>query len=425
MQKDAMGELSEVGIRQLYELGRIMRLKYVEQEQFISEKFKHQELFIRSTDKSRTLTSAQSFLQGLYPQDTGPQIPQNIADQTQYLFPPHERPSNFKPYKGSESIQNRIQPIPIHTVEFNRDKFLLNAESDCWKLESIRKQYQEIEMNKQINFFQEELNQFLKIVQDKDLLLDMVQIHKYIDGLICNEFNGLELPKDWKENKQFQKKMKDIYTLVFHLYYFGNEEATRLSITPYFKQIMKFIDDKINLKQPIKYYALFTHDVTIVNILNALKLASWQCIKQNIINNQVSPDCVHYDSDFASDILLEVRYHKSTQQYIVVTLFNGEVIELKRGQKYLSLDEFRNILLSQIVDDYDQICQQGKEDQQDNSLLAKLNQFNKEFSLFSNSMKNLAYSVMSALIILFITCLYLLKSVRQYQKTVQSQKKVD
>ncbi|KAL4471649.1 hypothetical protein ABPG74_008542 [Tetrahymena malaccensis] len=416
-----MGELSEVGIRQLYELGRIMRLKYVEQEQFISEKYNHQEIFIRSTDKSRTLVSAQSFLQGLYPQDTGPQIPLNIANNTEYLLPPHKRPSKFKSYSGFESIQNRLQPIPIHTIEINRDNFLLNAESDCLKLQNIRKQFQENEMNKLKDFFKQELSQFLNIVQVNDLQLDMVQIHKYIDGLICNEFNGLELPNAWKQNKLFQKKMKDIYTLVFNVYYFGNEEATRLSITPYFKQVLKFIDDKINLKQPIKFYGLFTHDVTIVNILNAFKLASWQCIQQNILNNQVSPDCAHYDSDFASDILFEVRYHQSTQQYLVVALFNGEVIELKKGQKYLALDEFRNILLQQIIDDYDKVCEYY--DLQDSSLLGKLNEFKKEFSLFSNQMKNLAYFVMCALIVLFIICLILLKSVRQYQHKIQYEKK--
>ncbi|KAL4511880.1 hypothetical protein ABPG72_012725 [Tetrahymena utriculariae] len=420
-----MGELSEVGIRQLYELGRIMRLKYVEQDQFISKKFQHQELFIRSTDKSRTLVSAQSFLQGLYPQETGPQIPLSIANKTEYLLPPHKRPSQFKFYSGFESIQSRIQPIPIHTIEIKRDKFLLNAESDCWKLQNIRKQFQEVEMNKMIDFFKEELNQFLKIVQGKDLLLDMVQIHKYIDGLICNEFNGLELPQGWKENKQFQKKMKDIYTLVFNIYYFGNEEATRLSITPYFKQIIKFIYDKINLKQPIKYYVLFTHDVTIVNILNAFKLASWQCIQQNIINDQISPDCAYYDSDFASDILIEVRYHEQTQQYLVVVLFNGKEIEVKKGQKYLALNDFRNILLSQIVDDYDQVCEQGRYELQNNSLLSQLSELNREFSLFSNQMKNLAYFVLYAFIILFIICLFLLKSVRQYQKIRQYQKKTD
>lgn len=56
---------------QLYSVGKKLRERYVDTG-FLSSSYKRDEVYVRSTDKDRTLQSAQSLLYGLYPPPTGP-----------------------------------------------------------------------------------------------------------------------------------------------------------------------------------------------------------------------------------------------------------------------------------------------------------------------------------------------------------------
>ena len=62
------GELTGVGQRMLYLLGLRNRIRYIKDQQFLSEKFDPHEILIYSSDSNRTLVSCSSQLQGLYPQ---------------------------------------------------------------------------------------------------------------------------------------------------------------------------------------------------------------------------------------------------------------------------------------------------------------------------------------------------------------------
>jgi len=58
---------------QLYRLGTKMRSKYIEELGFLPRNYSGgHTIYVRSTDKDRTLMSAESFLYGLYPLGTGP-----------------------------------------------------------------------------------------------------------------------------------------------------------------------------------------------------------------------------------------------------------------------------------------------------------------------------------------------------------------
>ena len=67
---DIPGELTGVGQRMHYLLGIRNRLRYVEKEKFLSEKFDAHEILIYSSNLNRTMLSASSQLQGLYPQSS-------------------------------------------------------------------------------------------------------------------------------------------------------------------------------------------------------------------------------------------------------------------------------------------------------------------------------------------------------------------
>ena len=62
------GELTGVGQRMQYLLGLRNRLRYIKEEQFLSEKFDPHQILIYSSNLNRTMISVSSQLQGLYPQ---------------------------------------------------------------------------------------------------------------------------------------------------------------------------------------------------------------------------------------------------------------------------------------------------------------------------------------------------------------------
>ena len=61
-------ELTGVGKRMHYILGLRNRVKYIEQKNFLSEKYDVKELEVYTSFKNRTIMSVLSHLQGLYPQ---------------------------------------------------------------------------------------------------------------------------------------------------------------------------------------------------------------------------------------------------------------------------------------------------------------------------------------------------------------------
>ena len=65
------GELTGIGERMHYLLGFRNRKRYIEEKQFLSEKYDPHEILIYSSYYNRTLVSAASQLQGFYPQNEG------------------------------------------------------------------------------------------------------------------------------------------------------------------------------------------------------------------------------------------------------------------------------------------------------------------------------------------------------------------
>ncbi|XP_026947363.1 prostatic acid phosphatase isoform X3 [Sagmatias obliquidens] len=85
------GQLTQLGMEQHYELGQYIRKRY---EKFLNKSYKHEQVFVRSTDIDRALMSALTNLAALFP-------PEGISVWNPSL-----------PW----------QPIPVHTVPVSEDR---------------------------------------------------------------------------------------------------------------------------------------------------------------------------------------------------------------------------------------------------------------------------------------------------------------
>ncbi|XP_036705448.1 prostatic acid phosphatase isoform X4 [Balaenoptera musculus] len=85
------GQLTQLGMEQHYELGQYIRKRY---EKFLNKSYRHEQVYVRSTDIDRTLMSAMTNLAALFP-------PEGISVWNPSLL---------------------WQPIPVHTVPVSEDR---------------------------------------------------------------------------------------------------------------------------------------------------------------------------------------------------------------------------------------------------------------------------------------------------------------
>uniref|UniRef100_A0A8C9LZI3 acid phosphatase n=1 Tax=Piliocolobus tephrosceles TaxID=591936 RepID=A0A8C9LZI3_9PRIM len=85
------GQLTQLGMKQHYELGEYIRKRY---RTFLNESYKHEQVYVRSTDVDRTLMSAMTNLAALFP-------PEGVSIWNPNLL---------------------WQPIPVHTVPISEDQ---------------------------------------------------------------------------------------------------------------------------------------------------------------------------------------------------------------------------------------------------------------------------------------------------------------
>ena len=79
-------ELTGMGMRQQYLLGREIQNRYIKNEPLLSENYNKNEIYIRSTNANRTIMTAYSQLLGIYPEN-----PHKLSKAEEDLsFPPNK-----------------------------------------------------------------------------------------------------------------------------------------------------------------------------------------------------------------------------------------------------------------------------------------------------------------------------------------------
>uniref|UniRef100_A0A8C3W513 acid phosphatase n=1 Tax=Catagonus wagneri TaxID=51154 RepID=A0A8C3W513_9CETA len=233
------GQLTQLGMEQHYELGEYIRKRY---KKFLNESYKHEQVYVRSTDVDRTLMSAMT----------------NLAA----LFPP----------EGS-SIWNPSllwQPIPVHTVPVSEDQLLYLPFRNCPRFQELEKEtLKSEEFQKRLHPYKDFVENLPKLTgyHDHDLFGIWSKVY---DSLFCEGVHNFTLPS-WA-TEDTMTKLKEISELsLLSLYGIHKQkEKSRLQGGVLVSDILNHMKSATQPSNRRKLIIYSAHDTTVSALQMAL-----------------------------------------------------------------------------------------------------------------------------------------------------------
>eukprot|EP01017_Pseudomicrothorax_dubius_P043051 TRINITY_DN710_c0_g1_i1.p1 TRINITY_DN710_c0_g1~~TRINITY_DN710_c0_g1_i1.p1 ORF type:complete len:460 (-),score=124.31 TRINITY_DN710_c0_g1_i1:84-1463(-) len=352
---EKMGELTPVGMRQLYLLGSELSKRYIEEKRLLEDVFDPNTIFVRSTASNRTIQSAVSLLMGLFPPGTGPELPESYPQER--AVPPIKADFDYKDL-GLDALENQFQPVPIHVSKLDMD-YILRAWSDetCpsgkWRRAQALQSddFKDIEATFKDIYPQaaKALGTNLKIPADK---VDFVVCHMIMDTLLANKKSGRPDMIDTKS--ELWRRMRVMYNIAQLYLEFPTREDVNLFTTKTYHDILKFMEGTVTGQGPTKWVTYSAHDVNIDLIMTQLGLNSWKCHLERYKEGKFDqiPSCPN-TAKFASTLIFELE--QTGNDFFVTLRYEDEVYKIG-GEEKIPYPKFKELLQKSMVADFEKEC---------------------------------------------------------------------
>jgi hypothetical protein len=395
-------QLTEVGMRQTYILGREMRNRYIERENLLSKKYNNTELYVRSTSSSRALQSASSHLYGLYPLGTGLEIDQNYP--LDIAVPPYQNLTLDIPNMGYDALPRKFQPIEIHSLDQEKD-MLLNYANLCPTYQILKNQQEKKQLFQDLNVeFKETLEHMQEIFKTTDSSpWNITKVSRFVTNIYADIYKNNPLPEGLTSD--IWRNMTVIKDLERQYVELGSDLQRKFMGTPLFKEIQKYFLDKINNPDSDLKYVFFSgHYLTLTPLMVGLNITNLECL---INKFHGLPDdhlnCENGYPIYASQILIELHsrvMETGMKKHFVKVIYNGKEMNLcEKGKIECEFEEYNNRIQKEIiVNDFNKLCydpgeftmekkenEATKEEKQQNGFL---NKFSKFLSHADNGMRS-------------------------------------
>ncbi|XP_028992289.1 lysophosphatidic acid phosphatase type 6 [Betta splendens] len=282
------GQLTTVGMQQLYELGKRLRRKYVEESPFLSSMFSPVEVYVRSTNIVRTIDSAKCLIAGLFQQKQKEIVHiLTTESESEILYPNYHGCKLLKSLAGHRWAESSTLPDIAADLQSIQNALGIAAHQH----------------------------------------VDFILIR---DDMVARETHGLPCPPalDTWRNKVEQRAVD----MVCHIYEPSRRENLQLCVGPLLYTLLGNIDEKLQgtSSEPGRKLFLYSvHDTTLIPCLMAL----------GIFDMRWPP--------YAADITLELYQHRQTNEAFVKVSYVGQEQHIPGcSGVYCPLQEFKQVLSS-------------------------------------------------------------------------------
>ncbi|NP_001133278.1 lysophosphatidic acid phosphatase type 6 isoform X1 [Salmo salar] len=298
------GQLTTVGMQQLYELGERLRKRYIQDTAFLNPTFSPTEVYVRSTNIVRTIESAKCLVAGLFYQSQRDMVPILTTEaESEILYPNYHGCRLLKLLSGHRWAESSTLP---------------DIAADLSSIKSA-----------------------LGIAAQQRV--DFILIR---DDMVARETHGLPCPPvldSWRNTVE-----RRAVEMIYHIYEPSKRENLQLCVGPLLHILMGNIEDKLQdtTSEPNRKLFLYSaHDTTLIPCLMAL----------GIFDMRWPP--------YASDITLELHQHRQTKEAFVKVSYIGQD-QLVPGCSgvYCPLQEFKQALsnYSLTFELYESLCNRTK-----------------------------------------------------------------
>ncbi|KAJ8246671.1 hypothetical protein GJAV_G00254110 [Gymnothorax javanicus] len=294
------GQLTTLGMEQLYDLGRRLRKRYIEDVPFLAPEFSPAEVYVRSTNIVRTIESAKCLVAGLFHQKQKGVVPiLTTEDEMEFLYP------NYHGCRLLKLLGGHRWADSVRLPDIARDLKKLRGE--------------------------------LGIAADSKV--DFLLIR---DDMVAREAHGLPCPPalyTWRET--VEQRAVD---MIYHVFEPSTRQNLQLCVGRVINMMMGNMDSKVKGLSPDadrKLYLYSVHDTTLMPCLMAL----------GIFDMKWPP--------YAAEITLELHQHRVTKEPFVKVSYMGQDKQIPGCSGiYCPLTEFREAMsaYSLSADKYKALC---------------------------------------------------------------------
>lgn len=222
-------DLTTYGMQQHFELGKSLRDHYSKLKDFMPENANPETLYARATELDRTVKSAVSFLQGMFP-PTSP---------------------------------NEVVPLITDTPEAG----ILHPDDQwCKELQGLEDDFfNEPHMVEYYNNFS---NKYKSVFDDHGMKFNIKQAKKYSSFITVASCSGHNLP-DWVTDEMKDDCQK---YLSYYNYNKNNMDKYRgVGAAPLFREMFRIADQRVSMQNKYKLVLLSSHDGALLAVLSTFK----------------------------------------------------------------------------------------------------------------------------------------------------------